>query len=47
MRFDLVTFSRHLRPFSGIESLRFGAVLAALACVMAVLSVWLTGTSYY
>jgi succinate dehydrogenase / fumarate reductase membrane anchor subunit len=28
-------------------ALRFGAVLAALACVMAVLSVWLTGTSYY
>ncbi len=28
-------------------ALRFGAVLAALACVMAVLSVWLTGTGYY
>jgi hypothetical protein len=27
--------------------LRFGASLAALACVMAVLSVWLTGTGYY
>jgi len=28
-------------------ALRFGASLAALACVMAVLSVWLTGTGYY
>ena len=28
-------------------ALRFGAVLGALACVMAVLSVWLAGTSYY
>jgi hypothetical protein len=28
-------------------ALRFGATLAALACVMAVLSVWLTGTGYY
>jgi len=28
-------------------ALRFGAVLAVLACVMAVLSVWLTGTGYY
>ena len=28
-------------------ALRFGAILAALACVMAVLSVWLTGTGYY
>ncbi|TAN07669.1 MAG: succinate dehydrogenase, hydrophobic membrane anchor protein [Rhodanobacteraceae bacterium] len=28
-------------------ALRFGATLGALACVMAVLSVWLTGTSYY
>lgn len=28
-------------------ALRFGALLGALACVMAVLSVWLTGTGYY
>lgn len=28
-------------------ALRFGAVLGALACVMAVLSVWLTGANYY
>lgn len=27
--------------------LRFGAILGALACVLAVLSVWLTGTGYY
>lgn len=28
-------------------AVRFGAVLATLACVMAVLSVWLTGTASY
>lgn len=28
-------------------ALRFGALLCALACVMAVLAVWLTGTAYY
>jgi succinate dehydrogenase / fumarate reductase membrane anchor subunit len=28
-------------------ALRFGAVLGALACVMAVVSVWLTGASAY
>lgn len=28
-------------------ALRFGAVLCALGCVMAVLAVWLTGTGYY
>ncbi|HLI16818.1 MAG TPA: succinate dehydrogenase, hydrophobic membrane anchor protein [Rhodanobacteraceae bacterium] len=28
-------------------ALRFGAILGAVACVMAVLSVWLTGTGYY
>lgn len=27
-------------------ALRFGALLAALACVMAVLSLWLTGATY-
>ncbi|MBS0381097.1 MAG: succinate dehydrogenase, hydrophobic membrane anchor protein [Proteobacteria bacterium] len=28
-------------------ALRFGALLGALACVMAVLAVWLTGAAYY
>ncbi|HKU80375.1 MAG TPA: succinate dehydrogenase, hydrophobic membrane anchor protein, partial [Rhodanobacteraceae bacterium] len=28
-------------------ALRFGALLAALAGVMAILAVWLTGASYY
>lgn len=28
-------------------ALRFGAVLAVLACVMAVLSVWLTGAAFH
>ena len=28
-------------------AVRFGAVLGALACIMAVLSVWLTGSNYY
>lgn len=27
-------------------ALRFGAVLGALACIMAILSVWLTGANY-
>ena len=28
-------------------ALRFGALLGALACVMAILAVWLTGAAYY
>lgn len=37
----------HWLQFTLQIALRFGALLGALACVMAVLAVWLTGTAYF